>query len=459
MFVPPLFTSSLLPIYGAFLFLLLLLVFHDETPNSAGGGRFGIKAAIETLIFIGVLLWGWSLYGNNLLRLLGPMVGQPITPQSIATLSLFGAVVMTGIGLLPIMAFYVRGWQIRHDDIRNSLDDQAIERYVRTFLYNAKRDKESHVQIFDRMYTTRYGRYRLREPIILLIAVLLPLSTLASHTALTRLMAYEHVGYTTPTLVLPAEALAAVTGAYSFVVANLVWAALSYNLPPLVLVNAALRLLVAAPLGYAVASVGGGHSELLAFAAGAWPLGWFQTQFRRLTNNYLLNAGANAPGGADASPTDSAITLDGVDRQVAENLAGAQISTVAQLAYCDPVQISLRTNITFDVIIDLQSEALAAIYLGDKLDALRLMGLRGAIEIAGLWALQDSAETSPQFDKTFAAAQQAAGIAAGGFRNCLREIALDPYTQFLVAVWQFRDAQQESKATGQAGHSVSCSAI
>ncbi len=79
----PLFALPFLPIYGLLLALLLLLVLHDETPDT-----FGEWARLigEAVLFIAVLAGGWYLYGQDLLLQLGPMDGEPVTPQSIAAL-------------------------------------------------------------------------------------------------------------------------------------------------------------------------------------------------------------------------------------------------------------------------------------------------------------------------------------------------------------------------------------
>lgn len=354
--------------------------------------------------------------------------GGPVTAATIGTLSLFGAAIMTAIALLPVLSFVRRGWGIKRADVLSSFEADAISLYVKTFLPNNK--SASSEKIFCDMYDHRYGLYRLNMPVLLLAATLFPLSLLVARSALVKI-AGPAAG--SGTLVLPGQALAAVTGAYAFVVAGLVRGALTYNLPPVTLVNTALRLLVAAPLGYAVAIFGAGKSEFLAFAIGAFPLDQFATYFRRWAGQ-LINQGLTNPVTDDSA--DQALALDGIDQPMSESLANCQITTVLQLAYCDPVQLSLGTNIDFDVIADLQSEALAYLYFGAGLAAIRPLGLRGAVEIANLLDLE--AKDPDAFNQAFTAAKTALSLTDGGLRNSFREIAADPYTKFLVAIWRGR---------------------
>jgi len=376
--------------------------------------------------------------------ILAALCGSPVKTEEMAkdifTLSLFGAVIMTGIAAIPVISFMLRGWNVKKSDIMSSLGPDSIALYVKTFLKKEREAAPSTTtddDIFEEMYRRRYGRYRFREPMILLVVVLFPLSLLVSHTALYKLSG----GTVTGSLVLPGEALAAISGAYTFVIAALVTAAMNYDLPPLMLTNSALRLLVAAPVGYAVASFGSGNPDFYAFAIGAFPIDTVQKMLGRLSAKYL-NTSDNDPIIADSA--DKAQALDGVDLPMAENLSSGGITTATQLAYCDPVQLSLRTNIDFDVILDLQSEALAYIYLGGQLDLIRPLGLRGAVEIANLMEDEPSPPTpagqpKSNFDLAFAAAQVAAKIDAGGLRNCFNEIAKDPYTVFLVESWACRN--------------------
>jgi hypothetical protein len=130
--------------------------------------------------------------------------------------------------------------------------------------------------------------------------------------------------------------------------------------------------------------------------------------------------------------------LQGIDTRVAERLADEGITTVLQLAYADPVELTMRcASFTFSFVVDIISQALAWIYLADNLAKIRISSLRGAQEIASLIDELDGkdAEAKHLARATVNATAAAAGVAVASFERTLREIAEDPYTQFLRDVW------------------------
>ena len=94
-------------------------------------------------------------------------------------------------------------------------------------------------------------------------------------------------------------------------------------------------------------------------------------------------------------------------------LAEADITTISQLAYCDPIQLAMRTNLGFTFVLDLVSEALASIYVGDKLDVLRARGLRGSYEFAILKAEVENGDQNAQAVSSDAAAAKKMGVYKG----------------------------------------------
>src|SRR5207253_4339081 len=108
------------------------------------------------------------------------------------------------------------------------------------------------------------------------------------------------------------------------------------------------RLIVGAPLGYAVGSiVKDDVAPFVAFAVGAFPLDQVAVALRKLADKQLsldLDVGGQ-PG--------QVTQLEGVDGQTAQRLREAGVTTVAQLAYFDPVQLSMRTGYGFNFVIDI----------------------------------------------------------------------------------------------------------
>ena len=407
--------------------------------------------------------------------------------------SIVTAALLTYLCGHPIFAFCYRGWRIKRADVLSSLGSDAQALYMRTFrlrpdAVRAARGLEfaDSADGFAAMYVWRYGRYRLILPTLLLMVVVAALTFALAETAVGFLYEYRggaqfvvnRMRVPEPTIGLPAMAAASIAGAYAWVVYGLIQDSARYNMPPGTILGAALRLIVATPLGYAMAAVATKDlGVFVAFALGAFPLKTVALLLKRVANKKLdLDIGSD-------SGVDQVKVLDGVDSSTADRLETADILTVSQLAYCDPVQVSLRTNIAFDVVLDYVSQALAWIYLGSRMKALRVMGLRGALEIRNLlWDLGEITganafppphrlEPPPKKARAcclpparakgavlpttptaaFLCALTAVNSCAGsgahldvaGLERAFREIALDPRVKFLAAVWAYNAASAD----------------
>ena len=97
----------------------------------------------------------------------------------------------------------------------------------------------------------------------------------------------------------------------------------------------------------------------------------------------------------------------------------------------------MQTGLNFAYIMDIAAQALSWIYFGDALNKLRPLGLRGAVEFRDLHDDLSSDEVTVRTaaEALSATASATAGIPAQGLRNAVYQIALDPYTEFLHAIW------------------------
>jgi len=132
-------------------------------------------------------------------------------------------------------------------------------------------------------------------------------------------------------------------------------------------------------LGGALASMvpfPSGSELLAAFSLGVFPVAtlrkWLQHQFGK-----KLGMGDEEEG---AGPRWSVI--QGVTPELIERLAEADVTTPTGLANADPFQLFLRTNIIWRHILDLIDQAILAQYVGEKIRAVRAVGIRGSIEAA-----------------------------------------------------------------------------
>jgi hypothetical protein len=215
---------------------------------------------------------------------------------------------------------------------------------------------------------------------------------------------------------------------YTFVAWDFFGRVQQRNLATADILRNALRMAVAVPVGYAFASLlAKDLAPFIAFAVGAFPLNTIGTILRRLAND-KLGLGL----GVDVAP-DQISALSGVDRSIADRIGDADITTIPQLAWCDPIQLSMRSNLAFDYVVDICSQALAWVYLTDRLRELRPLGLRGAFEMRVL--LDDLASqdvvVKAKAEAVLPVAANEAKIPIEGFVYALEQIGEDPATQFL----------------------------
>jgi hypothetical protein len=202
---------------------------------------------------------------------------------------------------------------------------------------------------------------------------------------------------------------------------------------------AALRLAISTPMGYAFAAVlTQPLAHFTAFALGAFPLSSLVSVLRRLANKNL----GLAPTTDEA--LDDIVKLQGINRAIVERFDIEGITTITQIAYCDPVRLIMRSSMTFNFVTDCMNQALAWMYLQTDLDAIRALGMRGAVEIRCLCLeLDDTASTDPGKRQDHAIAAEAFPLIAAKINQdpktlqiVFRQIAADPFTSFLAKVWK-----------------------
>lgn len=78
--------------------------------------------------------------------------------------------------------------------------------------------------------------------------------------------------------------------------------------------------------------------------------------------------------------------LQGATPNVIDTLNDFDIESTVQLAYCDPMNVMMSTNLPWVVIIDLIDQALLFNYMGPDVAKIRSGGYRGSIEVATIGA-------------------------------------------------------------------------
>jgi len=221
---------------------------------------------------------------------------------------------------------------------------------------------------------------------------------------------------------------ASIAGAYTFVTGSFFAQTQQRNLLIADIMSGCLRLAMAIPIGFALGGLSTAAGASLAFAVGVFPLSTIKTMLRQIANKKLPVELGPAEGASQITQ------LSGVDSAAAERFEYADITTVSQLAWCDPIDLTMRTNLRFAYINDAVSQALAWVYLEDALSKLRPFGLRGAFEIHdflknGINSADAAQQTAAK--AVMAAAANAVGMSPDSLENAFEQIAYDTVTEFL----------------------------
>lgn len=190
--------------------------------------------------------------------------------------------------------------------------------------------------------------------------------------------------------------------------------------------NYVYRIVLSAPLGLALSSlVKEDLAVPLAFGLGAFPTTTLLKYGRRAVDR-RLNLGDSAA--ADAAHL-SLEALQGIDRPQAERFADEGIRGVLQLAYSDPIDLTIRTNFDLDYVTDCISQALLWTYTTKKLEDVQRLGMRGAVEVRNLLdQVEDPKQKlQPEANENFAEIAKTLDVTPGTLARIVREIVSDLY--------------------------------
>jgi len=331
---------------------------------------------------------------------------------------------------IPFWHYICIGWRAKRKDIMDGLDADARLAYFEMFSRSEKQPgAAAAAQQFEELYARWYGRRFFVLPGVLLLLVSAIAVTFVVFGGLDRL---HYVG--NPLVKLPVTAMAAIAGAYLWVVNDYTSRARRLDFSPADVLWGILRLVIAVPMGYAFASIAPAFGNFIAFALGAFPLASLISILQRLSAKNL---------GQQATPDETAddiVKLQGINRAIVERLANEDVTTITQIAYCDPVRLIMRSNLTFNFVTDCMNQALVWLYLREDLNNIRALGLRGAVEVRQLISDYDAQTAADQAPRQRAVA--AIPLIAAAVRQdvatvqiVLRQIAEDPFTVFLERVW------------------------
>jgi hypothetical protein len=359
------------------------------------------------LVVIAALIWWFGFLRNDLFH------------------TLIFVIIILWLLFLPIARYLEVGWVVKKQEIFDKFDDNAKTLYLKYFS-NKIIDPQEAASEFETLYQKRYGRRHFFWPLVLLLIISFYEAVLVGHTIYN--LVQNRLADTNIPWTLPKLALAALAGAYMWVVSDFISRSRRLDFAPANILWSALRFVISIALGYSFSGVLEDKlGFFIAFAMGAFPLNTIFAALRQLGNNYLkLELGP-------ANTRDQVVKLNGVDAAIGERLADEDITTIPQLAYYDPIQLTMRSNLSFAFVLDIVNQALAWLYLEDKLNKIRPIGLRGAFEIRIL------VESIDYSDSRAWAAFQAAALACEssepGLEYCFRQLKDDPFVEFIYTYW------------------------
>ena len=326
---------------------------------------------------------------------------------------------LTILLLCPLVYFLTVGWARKYDEIDSSLPDHAKCTYLKYYRgYTGAEDKA--LGEFQHVYKRWYGRQRFYVPVLLVSAMALIENY---HLALS-LQQWVEEKQITPVS-------AAIAGGYAFVTSDFIARVQRGSLSRADILRGALRLAVAIPVGLSFGQLNSSLAAFIAFGVGIFPLEALTTIIRRVLDDKLkLQSDAN-------SVPDRVVLLSGIDRSIADRLQDADITTVPQLAWCDPIQLTMRTNLSFEFVSDIVGQSLAWVYLRDKLSVLQAFGLRGGYEIRVLMLelKEGDASDKAKAKKVLEKAAEAINMPVEGLSYAFYQIAEDASTKFIYDSW------------------------
>jgi len=337
----------------------------------------------------------------------------------------WGAMVLLFVLIMtPAISFLWSGWHVRRRDITDGFSDAAIQSYFQTFHPKVPLEQDLQKQ-FNAYYNDQFGRSRFVLP-LLLLAGLVGLLLCWSAMSIPDLLQSQKVSDGE----FPALAMVAVMGAYMWVLFDEITKWYSSDLSPGDIYWWCFRFTIAVPMGYAMKDVfTEGLAMPIAFFLGAFPTSQLMSIARRIATKKL--------GYADSENREISElqSMQGIDIQKAEQFSAEGITTILQLAYFDPIRLTIRTGFSYSYVVDCTCQALLWIYTEKDTVTMRKSGLRSSYEVLFLWLnLEDSANKA-QSEQVILETAQALHFPEASLKNILEEVALDPYTIFLFLSW------------------------
>jgi hypothetical protein len=386
------------------------------------------------LVSLALLLPADTLMAANLASLPPNQPSSPLSWEDGLLINVF-CVMCVIVVLYPIVRYLSRHWEYRRDCLFGLLEGGAIKFYYQQFRPAEDPSKDAnpattnadYMREFKKDFKHWYGRKYYLAPLAML-AILTGVSALWASKAL-------EAWAIDPSQLDSLRALvaAALGGAFVWVISDEFDRLRRRDFTVTDVYYYVFRLLLAIPFGWALtrAKLPLQMGIPLAFFLGCFPTTTLFTIGRRIVSQQLKLGDDAASGALELE------SLQSIGKSNAERFKDEGITTISELAYADPIDLTIRTNFDFNYVADCVSQALVWIYFGKHEDSAKLypLSLRGAQEVAAVVKWLDDPDRKAFADKTVADAAGILKISDGALRMTLYQISLDPYTEFLVNVW------------------------
>jgi hypothetical protein len=328
------------------------------------------------------------------------------------------------------------GWKTRRNRIFTYFSPAALRLYFKQYFPALDVSRDSDLALAERFkkhFACYYGGRHFVFPLVLLgiLTSVGAWGTAHSIAVWEGLISPGDLGLSS----WPPIVVSGFLGAYAWVVSDQLARLRSRDFSPSDVYNCVFRFLVAVPFAYALSKfVKEDFGVPLAFLLGSFPTSTLFRIGRRLASQKLDLGEETTSGPSELEG------LQNVGRSDAERFHDEGIATIAELAWVDPVDLTIRTNFDFNYVVDCMSQALLALYFEKHVKELYRFSLRGAQEVASLiYTLEDSRVSKNEKEAATEALKGAArvlGMKLGAFYHTLLFVRHDPYTEFLWQIWE-----------------------
>jgi hypothetical protein len=255
---------------------------------------------------------------------------------------------------------------------------------------------------------------------------------------------------------LPVPIIMALVGGYVWGVFQICARSRSSELSPDDLYEIDLGLIAAVPVGIAFSLLTadlGGLRSFMAFAASAFPLRDVQRLFRQYATRKALESSGPSDSASRPAELHLGTTIEGLSDPTLARLSELRISTVLDMAYCDPIRVMVQTGFPLPVIIDWVDQSLWALYCGDLKSKIDKLGIRCSLDVCEFvdLHLRDGAgQKRTAVDGADKVALDALALAMGSdpllLQDLLFRIYCDPQVVVLRKLWYPHGVPKELKA-------------